>query len=174
MVSVTSRLGLLAGLEPLADRAAPKEDAVQHLLQKLLAHYRYLLVDLPAELALSIPGLLHVPSTLLLVGDASIAAAREVARWREFLGANTPERALLHVLNKRNAAGSLPEAEMLRIIPAPDVAIDWDRDVMSAAALGTKAVQECGVIHAGMAALSVLLSGAAAEHDRPLWKRIFG
>jgi pilus assembly protein CpaE len=174
VASVTGRLGLLAGLEPLGDVTTPDEDAIQQLLQNVLAHFRYVVVDLPAEMARSHSSVLRLPSTLLLVSDGTIAAVRDVARWRAFFGRNTPERTLLHVLNKKNAAGSLPEAEMLRIIPAPDVAIDWDREVMGAATLGAKAVQQCSAMHEGMAALSLMLSGATAEEDRPLWKRIFG
>jgi pilus assembly protein CpaE len=173
VVSVTSRLALLAGLEPLADHVAPNEDAILQLLQKVLTHFRYVLIDLPGEIALSLPTLLHMPSTLLLVSDGSIAAAREVGRWRELVGPNTPERRLLHVLNKNNAEGALPAQEMLRIIPGPDIAIHWGREIMGAAALGTKAVQKCSGMRSGMAALSRQLSGTAAEEEnRPLWKRI--
>jgi pilus assembly protein CpaE len=174
VLSVTSRLGLLAGLEPLSDRVAPNEDAILQLLQKVLAHFRYVLIDLPTEIALSLPSLLHMPSTLLLVSDGGIAAIREVGRWREFIGPNTPDRTLFHVLNKKNAEGALPEREMLRVIPAPDVSINWSREIMAAAALGTKAAQKCSAIRGGMAALSRLLSGSSAEEEiRPLWKRIF-
>jgi len=174
VVSVTSHLGLLAGLEPLSYRVAPNEDAVMQLLQKVLAHFRYVVIDLPGEIALSLPNVLHMPSTLLLVSDGSITAIREVGRWRELVGPNTPERTLLHVLNKENAEGALPTEEMLRVIPAPDAAIRWDREIMRAAALGTKAMQKCSAVRNGMAALSRRLSGAAAdEDDQPLWKRIF-
>ncbi len=78
------------------------------------------------------------------------------------------------MLNKKNADGALPEEEMLRVIPPPEISIRWDREIMSAAALGTKAVQECRAISDAMEALSRVLSGAAAEHDTSLWKRIFG
>jgi pilus assembly protein CpaE len=93
---VTERLGLLAGVEPLSDRVVLNEDAVMQLLDKILAHYRYVVIDLPAEIALFFPKLLHMPSTLLLVSDGSIASIREVARWRDFIGPNTPERRLLY------------------------------------------------------------------------------
>jgi pilus assembly protein CpaE len=174
VASVTGRLGLLAGLEPLADVAAPDEAAIQQLLQNVLAHFRYVVVDLPAMLARAHSNLMRLPSTLLLVSDGTIAGARDVARWRAFYGHNTSDRMLLHVLNKKEAPGALPAAEMQRVVPAPDVAIDWDREVMEAATLGTKAVQQCRAMHEGMVALSLLLSGATAEEDRPLWKRIFG
>jgi pilus assembly protein CpaE len=168
------RLGLLAGLEPLSDRLVLHEDAVMPLIQKLLTHYRYVLVDVPPETALSLPPLLHMPSTLLLVSDGSLASTRDIGRWREFLGPNTPERAVLHVLNKKDTDGALPEEEMLRVIPPPDVTVRWDRKILGAAVLGTKAVQERAAMRDGMAALSMRLSGTAAEAERPLWKRIFG
>jgi pilus assembly protein CpaE len=171
---VTERLGLLAGVEPLSNRVMLNEDAVMQLLDKILAHYRYVVVDLPAEIALFFPKLLHMPSTLLLVSDGSIASTREVARWRDFIGPNTPERRLLHVLNKKNGADALPEDEMLRAIPPPDISIHWDRQIIAAAALGTKTVQQCSAIRDGMAALSRRLSGAAYEPVPSLWKRVFG
>jgi pilus assembly protein CpaE len=174
VVSAGGRLGLLAGLEPLSDRLALDEDAVLGLLQKLLTHYRYLLVDIPAEAALTLPALLHMPATLLVVSDGSLSAIRDVGRWRDFLGPNTPERTVVHVLNKSGNEGALPEEEILRVIPPPDVAIRWDRKILSAAVLGTKSVQERSAIRDGMAALSLRLSGTAAEVERPLWKRIFG
>lgn len=174
VVSVGGRLGLLAGLEPLSDRLVPSEDAVALLLQKLLTHFRYVLVDLSSEIAQSQPSLLHMPSTLLLVSDGSLASIRNVGRWRELLGPNTPERTVVHVLNKHTAEGELPEEEMLRVIPAPDVNIRYDRKIMNAATLGTKSVQERAAMREGMAALSLRLSGTAAEEERSLWKRIFG
>jgi pilus assembly protein CpaE len=174
IMPVTERLGLLAGNEPLSDRVVLNEDGVMQLLHKILAHYRYVLVDLPGETALSVPKLLHMPSTVLLVSDGSIACTREVARWRDFIGPNTPERRLLHVLNKQSAAGALPEEEMLRVLPPPDISIHWDRQIIAAAALGTKTVQQCSAIRDGMAALSRRLSGAADEPVRSLWKRVFG
>ena len=174
VVTVTDRLGLLASLEPLSGLVVPSEEAVTELFQKLAAHYRYVFVDLPKATALSLSRLLHIPSNLLLVSDASIASAREVARWREKLGANTAERSLSHVLNKKNGEGALPEKELLRIIPPPEVTIRWDRKIVSASALGTRTVQQCAVLRDGLAALSVQLAGTAAEPPRPLWKRIFG
>jgi pilus assembly protein CpaE len=174
VMSVTNHLGLLAGLEPLSDRLALNEEAVLALLQKLLTHYRYVLVDLPGDMVRSLPRLMRMPSTLVLVSDATLTSVREVGRWRDFLGPSTVERSILHVLNKKNGFGALPGDEMLRVIPAPDIALRWDRDIMSAASLGTKAVQRSSAMRDAVAALSVRLSGAASDEDRSLWQRIFG
>lgn len=174
VATVTNRLGLLAGLEPLGDHVVPIEDAVMQLIAQILPHYRYVVVDLPTELACSIPALVHMPSTLLLVSDGSIAGARDVSRWREIIGANTPERTSLHVLNKDDAPGSLPEKQLLQIIPQPEISIRWDREIMMAASLGTQAVQKCAGMRGGMAALSRQLAGGALDEHRSVWKRIFG
>lgn len=174
VVSVTSIFGILAGLEPMSHYNAPHEERVVELLHKLLSRFRYVVVDLPPLLAMSAPGLLRLPASILLVSDASLAAIREVGRWREFLGPPTPERSITHILNKNGTDGAVPEEEMLRVIPRPDVVIPWDRGIVKASLLGTKAVQECSDIRHGMASLSLLLSGAVADRDRPLWKRIFG
>jgi pilus assembly protein CpaE len=172
--NVTARLALLAGLEPLTDQVAPNEDAFIDLLQKLLPHYRYVFVDLPRQAAQSLPKLLHMPSSILLVSDGSLAATRDVGRWRTKIGPNTPERTVLHVLNKHGAEGELPEKERLRMIPQPEVCIRWDPGIMSGSTLGTKNVQNTRSIREGVSALSLQLSGGAAEEVPTLWKRIFG
>lgn len=173
VANVTNRLALLAGLEPLSDHVAPNEDAFVDLVQKVLPHYRYVFVDLPRNTAQLLPKLLHMPSTVLLVSDGGLAAARDVGRWRSKIGTNTPERTLLHVLNKHGADGDLPDKERLRMIPQPDVCIRWDRQIMSASTLGTKSVQTSHAILEGMSALSLQLSGGSAEEIPTLWKRIF-
>ncbi|MGE5270491.1 MAG: AAA family ATPase [Thiohalocapsa sp.] len=174
VVPITNQLGLLAGLEPLSEQVELHEPAVLQLLQKVLAHYRYVVVDLPAQAAMSLPQILRLPATVLLVSDGTLACVREVGRWRELLGEKVANRPLLHVLNKKNADGALPEEEMLRVIPPPDLTIRWDRHIMREAMMGTKALQECSAVRDGMATLSLQLSGAAGEQDGSLWHRIFG
>ena len=173
VTNVTNRLGVLAGLESLADAVLPNEDAAVGLLQKLLPHYRYVVVDLPWVFALALPKLLHMPATLLLVGDGSIATTRDIARWRELIGPNTPDRAVLQVLNKAGADGALPDKERLRIAPPPEVSVRWDSQIMSASVLGTKTVKANRAIREGMAALSLKLSGGAGEERRSFWTKVF-
>ncbi len=173
VTSVTNRLGVLAGLESLSDLITPNEDAVVGLLQKVLPHYRYVVVDLPWASALALPKLLHMPATVLLVSDGGIAAARDTGRWREKIGPNTPDRTVLEVRNKSGAEGALPDKERLRVLPQPEVSIRWDRHIMAASVLGTKTVQTCHAIREGMAALSLQLSGGAGEERPAFWARVF-
>lgn len=174
VISVTPRLGLLAGLEQFSDRLVLNEDAILQLLHKVLAHFRYVIVDLPAHVVLTYSALLQRPSTLPLVSDGSISSIREIERWREYLGANTPDRTVLHILNKIGADGALPEQEMLRIIPNPEVSIRWSREVMAASMLGTKAMQASTAIRDGIGDLSRQLSGEMPAPAGHFWQRIFG
>jgi len=174
VTNVTNRLGVIAGLEPLSDLVAPNEDAVVGLLQQVLPHFRYVVVDLPWATALALPKLLHMPATVLLVGDGGIAATRDVGRCREMIGPNTPDRAVLQVLNKSGAEGALPDKERLRILPPPEVSIRWDPHIMTASVLGTKTVKTSRAIREGMAALSLQLSGGAGEERPAFWARVFG
>jgi len=175
VANITPRLGLLAGLETLDGLVVLKEDAVLQVLEKLLSHYRYVFIDLPWDAALGLPGLLHLPGTMLLISTGSLASARDVGRWREKVGANTPDHSTLHILNKHGAEGSLPDNELQRILgQAPDVTIPFGRDVAAATNLGTKAVQNCAAIRRGMAELSRFIAGGVVEEPRTLWKRIFG
>lgn len=174
VANVTPRLGLLAGLEPLGQRVAPPEEAVLALLHKLLAQYRYVFVDLPGAAALTYPQLLHMPGVVLLVSDGGLSGARDCARWREILGPSTPERTVLHLLNRQDAPGALPSEQLLRVIGhEPDIALAYDQGIMAAAALGIAAMQKCPSLAQAVAKITGQLVGVAVEDRRSLWKRIF-
>jgi pilus assembly protein CpaE len=174
VATVTARLSLFAALEPLTDLVIPDEEAALQLLSKLLHRYRYVVVDLPTDAALKLNRLLHLPSLLLLVSDGSLISAREVGRWRERIGPNTPERSMLHILTKRGADWALPDKEFLRaLVQPPDIVIPYDRDVAAASNLGARRVQKCASMRQGMAALSRHLLGESSAQPASLWKRIF-
>ena len=175
VVRVSERLDLLASEEPLDYPPNYTEDALLTLLVKLVHSYRYIFVDVPYEHAPLLPRALHLPSLCLLVSDGSLVSARDVARWRLFLGPNSAERTTLHVLNQADAAGSLPLEEFTRAVGhAPDVIVPYDRDVANASSLGVRRLEDC---HAFMRALGPALrdiSGEPAEEDRTLFGRILG
>ena len=144
------------------------------LLQKLLPHYRYVLVDLPQELASALPTLLHMPSTLLLVSDGGIASVREVARWREQFGANTAETNAAACAQqercrwraaRKGAAADDPAARRLDSVGSADHGRRAPRDeggpeVAARFATGWRLCRD---------------SSRASQRRTPtLWKRIFG
>lgn len=175
VIRVTERLDLLASEEPLDFAGDYAEDALLVLLDRLLHSYRYVFVDLSSFDAAHIPRALHLPSLCLLVSDGSLASARDVGRWRAFVGANTAERTTLHILNKSDAPGTLPVEEFARAAgQAPDVLIPFERDVATASNLGVRRLEECqGFLRALGPALRHI-SGEPVETGRGLLERLFG
>jgi pilus assembly protein CpaE len=144
MIKVTDRLHVLATLQPLSGALIPDEKTVFLLLQTLLRRYRYVIVDMPSTLAVRLSGPLHLPSTLILVSNASLVAARDLRRWQELLGPNTPERSLLHVLNKARGDGGLSLSDFVAAAKQqPDVVIPYDRELGRASSLGITEMQKC-------------------------------
>jgi pilus assembly protein CpaE len=175
VIHVSRRLDLLASLDRLGDIAAVKDEAVLALLENLLPRYRYVFVDLPVMLASGLTQALHLPSTCVLVSNGSLAAARDLARWRERIGPNTGERTTLHILNMYGAPGSLPDQEFIRVAgQAPDIMIPYDRAIEAASNLGVKSTQKCAALKRGLAPLLRQLSGDQLEVRRSLFSRVFG
>ena len=83
------RFDLLASLEPLGRGVPLRDDTVMPLIDKLLQRYRFVFVDLPAAAAASLVQALHTPSACVLVSNASLASARDLVRWRDWIGPNT-------------------------------------------------------------------------------------
>ncbi len=169
------RLDLLASLEPLGRSIALNDVNLQALIDRLLQRYRFVFIDLPAPIAANLIEVLRRPSTCVLVSDASLSSARDLVRWRDLLGPNSPNRRTTHLLNKGGADGSLPEAEFVGAIGrAPDLTIPYDRGIAAASTLGAKAVQKSAVLNRGLGNLLRDLAGEAAEPPKSVFSRIFG
>lgn len=174
VVKVAEKLDLLAAEEPLDYVTDYSEDALLALLDRLLHSYRYVFVDVPAFDATRLSRVLHLPSLCLLVSDGSLVAARDVARWRGFIGPNTAEHTTMHVLNKSDAPNNLPIEEFVRAAGGPpDMTIRADRDVANVANLGVRRLEECqGFLRALGPALQNI-SGEPIEDDRSIIERLF-
>jgi pilus assembly protein CpaE len=169
------RLDLLASLEPFGRSLSLNEDTILPLIDKLLQRYRFVFVDLPTAAAANLAHALHVPSTCVLVSSATLASARDLARWREWIGPNSPERRTMHVLNMSGADGALPEAEFVRAVGhPPDVVIPYDRAIAAASSLGAKAAQKSSALNRGVARMLRDLAGEATEKPQSVLHRIFG
>jgi pilus assembly protein CpaE len=118
---------------------------------------------------------LTLPSILLLVSSGGLAAARDVARWRQQIGPNTPDRGTLHLLNKSGASASLPLPEFVRAVgQAPDLIVPYEREVASASNLGIAAINKCAGFQRGLTPLYRHLTGEAVEASPSFLKRLFG
>jgi pilus assembly protein CpaE len=175
VIPVERRIDLLASLEPLGQDVKFDENAILVLLDNLLHRYRYIFVDVPPAAAAQLMRALQLPSVCVLVSSGTLASAREVARWREWVGVNTPERTVLHVLNQHGAPGSLPDAEFNRAAGrAPDVIVPYDRDIAAASLLGIKGTQKCAALKRGLAPLLRYLSGEQVIRRRSIFGRLLG
>jgi pilus assembly protein CpaE len=175
VIPVERRIDLLASLEPIGEKITFDDDAVGTLFDGLLHRYRFTFVDIPPTVAAQLIQALRLPSICVLVSSGSLVSAREVARWRELLGPNTPERTVLHILNKHGAPDSLSDAEFARAAGrAPDVVIPYDREIATASILGIKGTQKCVALKRGLAPLLRHLSGERVGTHRSILGRIFG
>jgi pilus assembly protein CpaE len=175
VVSVEKRFGLLSTVEPLSENAPLDEAAVLQLLSNLLQRYRYVFVDMPVDVALRLPGVLRLPSTVMLVSDGSLIGTREVTRWWKQLGADSAERVVLHILNKHGGDAELPDEAMLKALPKPpDVIVPYDRHIGSSAQLGVREVQKLSSVRHAVAELARHLTGEAPAKRQQFWRRMFG
>ncbi len=178
-IHVSKRLNLLASLEPLSSTVEGSEAAVrtllETLLETLLRRYRLVVVDMPATVAEYLPDVLQMPSTCVLIANASLTAARDMSRWRDHIGPNTRERRTLQVLNHTGAYGGLTEAEFTRACgQAPDVVIAYDRELATSANLGVQAMQKCSLFRYGMIRTLHEVTGEPLEKPTSIFRRMFG
>lgn len=175
VIHVTKRLSLLASLEPFDNIIVPDEKAVLALLETLLHRYRYVFVDMPMALVPQLMKVLYLPSICLLVSDASLLATRDVVRWREKIGPNTPERSTLHILNKNGSPSGLEESDFIRAIgQAPDIIIPFDNQIGEASKLGITEVKKVAALQRGLAPILRLLAGKQTEAAPTFLGRLFG
>jgi len=174
IIHVSKRLDMLASLEPLDAPLEFAEESFLSLLETLLYRYRYVFVDISTMRAQAMMRVMHMPGTLLLVSDARLVSARDVARWRDKIGPNTPERATLHILNKNGAEGGLSMSDFVRAAgQEPDIVIPFVRDVASASNLAVQSAPELPAFRRGLAQVLRQISGEAPDKHPSLIQRLF-
>jgi len=164
VTKVTDRLSVLASLEPLTDTIVAKEDAALKLIAKLQARHRFVFVDLPHWAGAQLRKVIEQASVVVLVGDPTLAAAREMVRWRELMKSTGPDHSIWQVLNKAGAPGALPETDFARALGEPlEAVIHFDSEIAKAANLGKPALPKSrGLVHG----LAPLIRGLAGEDER--------
>ncbi len=174
IIHVSKRLDMLASLEPLDSPLEFEEEAFLSLLETLLYRYRYVFVDMPLARAQAMMRVMHMPGTLLLVSDARLVSARDVARWRDKIGPNTPERSTLHILNKSGAEGSLSLSDFARAAGGePDAVVPYAHDVSAASNLAVQGVADWPAFKRGLGPILRQISGEPVEAPPSLLARLF-
>lgn len=166
VTKVTDRLSVLASLEPLTDTIVAKEDAALRLIAKLQARHRFVFVDLPHWAGAQLRKVIEQASVVVLVGDPTLASAREMVRWRELMKSTGPDHSVWQVLNKAGAPGALPEAEFASALGEPiEAVIHFDSEIAKAANLGRPALPKSRGLVQGLAPIFRGLAGED-EHLR--------
>jgi pilus assembly protein CpaE len=174
VTKVTDRLSVLASLEPLTENFVAKEDAALQLIANLQARHRYVFVDVPHWGGAQLRKIIEQASVVLLVGDPTLASAREMVRWRDIVKSTGPDHAVWQILNKAGAPGALPVADFARVLgEALDVVVPFDGDVAKSANLGHPALPKCRSLLHGLAPLFRSLSGEAAQPHLSFFARLF-
>jgi pilus assembly protein CpaE len=174
MTKVTDRLSVLASLEPLTDTIVANEDAALQLIAKLQARHRYVFVDVPHWAGAQLRKVIERANVVVLVGDSTLASAREMARWRELLKTTGPDHTIWQVLNKIGAPGALPEADFIRALGEPlDAVIHFDSEIAKAANLGHPALPACRSLLTGLAPLFRSLAGETDQPQASFFARLF-
>ncbi len=167
VTKVTDRLSVLASLEPLADTIVAKENAALQLIAKLQARHRFVFIDVPHWAGAQLRKVLEQASVLMLVGDASLASAREMVRWRELMKSTGPHHAVWQVLNKAGAPGALPETEFAQAIgESIEAIVHFDSEIAKAANLGRPALPKSRSLVQGLTPVFRALTGED-ERTRP-------
>lgn len=171
---ITSRLGLFASLESLEADAPVSEESFLWLLSNLLPRYRFAIVDVPASQAMRMMWALRIPSTCLLVSNASLAGARDLARWSKAIGPDTPERRTLHVINHPAPHGGLAPAEFTQAFgKEADVVIPYSRELAEAAPFGIRAMDKCRSFQRSLAPIRRDFTGEPQELSASFLGRLF-
>lgn len=171
---ITNRLSLFASLEPLDSEAIISEESFLWLLSKLLPSYRLTIVEVPASVAMKMIWALKIPSTCLLISNASLAGARDLARWSEMIGPDTPERHTLHIVNHVPPHGGLKEADFARASGrSPDITMAYSRELAEAAPLGIKAMQKGASFKRSLAPLLSEFTGETQAKKGSLLSKFF-
>ncbi|MEJ2117829.1 MAG: response regulator receiver protein [Alphaproteobacteria bacterium] len=173
-IHASQRLNMLSSLEPLDSLIEGTEESITLLLENLVRRYRAVFVDLPVSAAAFLPQILKMPSTCVLIGNQSLSSARDLARWREFIGPNTRERRTVSVLNCNMAHGGLKPVDFARACgQAPEIYIPYDRKLAEASNFGIQAMQKCSSFRAELSHLLHEVMGEPLGKSRSLIKRIF-
>jgi pilus assembly protein CpaE len=175
IIDVDHRIDLLASPEDYGGSVVFEESAVLALLKALLRRYQFVVVDVPPDLAPALPAVLHLPSLCVLVSNATLASARDVARLRTIVGPDTPNRHTLHILNQHGLAGGLPDTEFTRAAgKAPDIVIAQDSAIGAASMIGLKGLQQGSPLRRKLAPLLNIVLDGNLEEQRSLLGRLFG
>lgn len=174
-IKVTPKLQLFATLEPVGEALVPDEKAILHLVANLRQHHRYVFVDAPIGAGFRLDLLTASSSTVILVAEPTIIAAREMVRWEQKLKAAPGAGTVYRVLNKAGMPGALSAGDFaVAIAGKPDIVVPYAPEVVQGVNGGEPAIETSRTVRTALAPLFRHLSGDAEAEPASLFARIFG
>ena len=162
LTKVSDNLDLMSTLNPLNKAIQLAEASLLTFLGKMAERYRYLVAEVPASSVVELNQVLRLGSTIVLVSDARMAAARDVARWRALLGSVAAGITLIHVLNRCDQPDAMPLDQFARLAGgAPDIIIPYSRRMAEASQLGLSGREGFEDIDKALAPLVAMVAGSA-------------
>jgi len=173
---ISDRLFLCSAMEPIDANSRVTGSGFHTIVSLLRQRYHYVITDLSAQRNDLIDRVIFEDGALVLVSDGGIASAREVARWRNYFGANQSGRYLLHVHNRAGQVGELKKREFdMAVGQAADMIINYDKKVAGTANVGgASAVGQRALQRAAAQLASKLAGHGSGETKRRGLARLFG
>ena len=171
-ISASERLDLLASEMAIDSEQEAVAAAVSTLIERLRKSYYYVIVDMPRVRGSVATLLLNAANLRLLVTEATLVGARDVARTP--VGSGNQRTILIH--NKAGRPGDLSDADFASALRRePDVTVPYSPKQFGAGMnLGKPAWRGGGAIESAIARLVTELSGQGGAKSKPgLFARMF-
>jgi len=172
-ISASERLDLLASEMPLDSAQVVIAAAVSTLIERLRKSYYYVIVDMPRVHDEAARWLLGAANLRLLVSEATLVGARDVAR----VPASSGNQRTILVHNKAGRPGDLSDADFATALRrAPDVVVPYNTKAFGGGInVGKPAWQGGGAVETAIARLVTELSGQGGTKAKTgLMQRLLG
>ena len=136
MVKTTEKLSVLSAEAPLNHPMITDGSAFYQLQEELKTAFESTVLDLPRQMLIQHPHLLHDVQSVVLVTELTLAAARDTIRMLSWLKANSPGATVTIVANRVQASvGEISRKEFEDSIERKiDIAVPYDAKTLAQAA----------------------------------------
>lgn len=100
MIKESENLSILGAEASLTNPTYTDPAALSHLMAELKSNFKYVILDLPRNMAADYPLILSEANEIILVSDLSLAGTRDMIRFMSFCKSVAPEAKVKIVLNK--------------------------------------------------------------------------
>lgn len=164
MLDLSQNLSVAITHEALGERVPLRQETIAGTLNRLVRRYRYLLAEIPRWQLQHWQEVILASSALILVSDGRISSARDIARWRGYLGKIGYRGSVIHVLSRSDAPDAVPLAEFTRLAgEAPAVLLPISREAQRLSVSAPRDHPGYGEFDRGLSPLVTHITGVRAQ-----------